>query len=41
MFSRKSITNELRMVGDFRMLTIFDEVDISDLKTTIEQLSRS
>ena len=40
-FSRKSITNELRMVGDFRMLTIFDEVDISDLKTTIEQLSRA
>jgi len=41
---KKPKTNELRMVGDFRLLnkrTILDEVAIPDIKETIEQLSGS
>ena len=40
----KPKTNELQMVSDFRLLnkrTIPDEVAISDMKETIEQLSGS
>ena len=40
----KPKTNELRMVGDFRLLnkrTISDEVAIPDMKSTIEQLGGS
>ena len=40
----KPKTNELQMVGDFRLLnkrTISDEVAIPDMKETIEQLSGS